>query len=816
MRKIKLLTITLMLGITSWAQTHLAEDFSLGTFPPTDWSIDAHQANWSLASSAIAGGSAPEAHMAYSPTFDGASRLISPNLNMTGISNVTLKFRHFMDFYAAGTSIGVATRNNNGTWNNVWTTTVGSDIGPELKFIEITNDDLNKENFQFCIFFNGNSYNIDNWYVDDILLFTPPQTDGAIGSIEMTPYIVNGNTEVKGKIENLGLTAITSCDIKYSVNDGTVYTTVLSGINIPKYGSYNYSCTDLWAATSGQHTIQVWISNVNGANADGNINNDTLTKVISVASQTTQRVPCFEEFTSATCAPCASFNSSVLNPFVNNNTGFTLIKYQMNWPGSGDIYYTAEGGVRRNYYGVNAVPDLYVEGNSNIPANSQTALTNYFNTIKELPSFLSISAGHDINQGNESVSVSIDINPYFTGGGFKLYAILFENVTTGNIATNGETQFKHVMMKMIPDAAGTELSFTDGVMQHFDLSSDLHGTNIEEYSDLGVLVFVQHVASKEIFQSAYSSAGPMAPSVTYNIANNANNVAISTDVVLSFSQLVRHLDNSAITPETVSTVVSFKDEEGTDVPFVAEITSVTSTVITLNPVADLTYETGYIVTVNNLENEEELAMTESVLNFTTRTQPVAPVVTFSIDNNMDSVDVATTIYINFDKAVRNIDNSALNSDNLPAVISFTDSDTQAVAFAASINSLKKMITVDPTENLATNKTFTLQIQNIESTEDMPIEPASITFTTMPSRIWDVFGNEISIYPNPSNGIITIETASAQKTTISLINNLGAEIIQMESNNKSSILDCSQVAGGVYFIKIQTGSKTNVQRIVINR
>jgi len=34
----------------------------------------------------------------------------------------------------------------------------------------------------------------------------------------------------------------------------------------------------------------------------------------------------------------------------------------MNWPGAGDPYYTAEGGVRRDFYGVNAVPDLYCNG----------------------------------------------------------------------------------------------------------------------------------------------------------------------------------------------------------------------------------------------------------------------------------------------------------------------------------------------------------------------------------------------------------------------------------------------------------------------
>ena len=35
----------------------------------------------------------------------------------------------------------------------------------------------------------------------------------------------------------------------------------------------------------------------------------------------------------------------------------------MSWPGSGDPYYTAEGGDRRAYYNVNAVPDFIIDGN---------------------------------------------------------------------------------------------------------------------------------------------------------------------------------------------------------------------------------------------------------------------------------------------------------------------------------------------------------------------------------------------------------------------------------------------------------------------
>ncbi len=80
------------------AQTFLYEDFSDNQMPPTGWSIDGYPANWSTASSANAGGSAPEGKFTYSSN-NGISRLISPQVDLTGYAFVTLAFNHYYDYY---------------------------------------------------------------------------------------------------------------------------------------------------------------------------------------------------------------------------------------------------------------------------------------------------------------------------------------------------------------------------------------------------------------------------------------------------------------------------------------------------------------------------------------------------------------------------------------------------------------------------------------------------------------------------------------------------------------------------------------------
>jgi hypothetical protein len=61
------------------------------------------------------------------------------------------------------------------------------------------------------------------------------------------------------------------------------------------------------------------------------------------------------------------------------------------------------------------------------------------------------------------------------------------------------------MMKMIPNGNGTVENLVDRESYTITQSVDLAATNVEEFDDLGVAVFLQSTSSKEIYQSLYSS-----------------------------------------------------------------------------------------------------------------------------------------------------------------------------------------------------------------------------------------------------------------------------------------------------------------------
>ncbi len=595
MKKLSTFLIALLIAQISFAQTFINEDFSSTTFPPNGWTIDGLPNQWSRSSTTDAGGEAPEAKFTYLQTTT-TSRLVSPVVDLTGVDAATLNFNHFYDFYSAGVTIGVATRSGGGDWEVAWQVNPSGNVGPVVQTVELT--DIEAEDFQFSIFISGNLYNVDYWYIDNIVLFVRQNLDAGIQSIDIPSYFVE-DQDVSGKIINNGIETVSSFDVNWTSNEGDVNTTSFDGLSMATNQTYNFTADQQFQENPGTYDFKIWVSNVNGGD-DENPDNDTINKVLSVATQSVQRRPLFEEFTSSTCAPCASFNNGVFNPFIEaNGDDIALIKYQMNWPGSGDPYYTAEGGVRRTFYGVSAVPQLFVEG-KNTPANSG-GVNSAFNNAMADPSFMEIEGMHII-EGTD-ITVEANIMPYISLAGATLHIVVIEEVTTGNVASNGETEFHHVMMKMLPNANGTAVDLTAGVTTTVNYSYDMSSTNVEEMDDLMVVIFVQDNSNKGILQAVYSEeTGGFPASVLFDPIPGTTGVETFADVNITLSEAVTMIGGDEITNDNVASLITFTETEGDAFPFTATIND-EKTVITVSPEGLMDSYTSYTVTLDPVENE---------------------------------------------------------------------------------------------------------------------------------------------------------------------------------------------------------------------
>lgn len=181
----------------------------------------------------------------------------------------------------------------------------------------------------------------------------------------------------------------------------------------------------------------------------------------------------FEEFTNASCAPCAA-NNPALRAFMESK-GDTIIgvKYHTNFPGFDPMYNSNPTQVeerRGGYYSdVNAVPWLKGDGNcfADIWPFSQANLDNAFNTRKAVTPQILINVTDERIWGGDSIRsvVTINVPSALPAGDYKLRVMATQKyiqyITPPG--SNGETYFPHVFLLGIPNMAGTTLPTNAGV-----------------------------------------------------------------------------------------------------------------------------------------------------------------------------------------------------------------------------------------------------------------------------------------------------------------------------------------------------------------
>lgn len=349
-------------------------------------------------------------------------------------------------------------------------------------------------------------------------------------SIELPKYTPkNTNMSIKGVITNYGAQSLSSFKLKYAVDGGSEVTMQLSGLNVAASGG-TYAFTHNVPYTSptiGAKNIVVSISDPN-AGVDGDLTNNSKSGSFTIVNSTVPRKVLHEVFTSSTCPPCKPGNEN-LKAVLDFKVGeWTAIKYQVNFPGTGDPYYTSEVATRFSYYGASFAPWLTIDGANNwgaTSANANSYTEAMFDAKKATPSLASITANYSIK--GKTVTVSGNVTPVqsFANSTMRLRICVVEKVTSKNVKNNGESEFYSVMKKMLPNASGTTVSLAAGTAVPYTQSFTFPGeyrlpTNgqtaniinlatehsVESFDNLYAIVFLQDDADKTVWQSEIGRA----------------------------------------------------------------------------------------------------------------------------------------------------------------------------------------------------------------------------------------------------------------------------------------------------------------------
>lgn len=206
----------------------------------------------------------------------------------------------------------------------------------------------------------------------------------------------------------------------------------------------------------------------------------------------------FEQFTNASCGPCASSNPTLKAYLDEKGDSIVAIKYHTNFPGFDPMYNSNPTQVeerRGGYYSdVNAVPWLKGDGNL-FPDIWPFTISNFDNAfytrMAVTPQVLLNITDMKIPGDSIRTTISINIPSALAAGNYKLRVMVVEDVIVypSPPGSNGESVFEHVFRKGLPSMAGTELQTAAGTYI-FTFTYKIEGGWID--SNIMTAAFVQN------------------------------------------------------------------------------------------------------------------------------------------------------------------------------------------------------------------------------------------------------------------------------------------------------------------------------------
>ena len=227
------------------------------------------------------------------------------------------------------------------------------------------------------------------------------------------------------------------------------------------------------------------------------------------------------------------------------------------------------------------------------------------------------------------------------------------------------------------------------------------------------------------------------PTFTFNPVDSDTNVIVSSNIIITFNELIRNINNSTLTDSNVDNLITLKDADssGSNITFNATIDS-DKKIITINPSNNFNSEQVIYLSLAAVEDQAGNATATTSISFTARDSD-PPVVSFFPSNSAVNVLRNSDITISFTEAIRNLDNTPITDANIDGLITLKASNSSGadISFDAFIDSTKENITITPTSNLPLNQVIYVAISaSVEDEWDNAIAASTASFTTIDDRL----------------------------------------------------------------------------------
>jgi hypothetical protein len=234
-----------------------------------------------------------------------------------------------------------------------------------------------------------------------------------------------------------------------------------------------------------------------------------------------QRTVLIEEFTNASCNPCAGQNPVFNRLLANNPTKVVSVKYQVSFPGRDamNAQNPTEVASRAAKYKVTGVPFAAIDGDTLKNPKTNLAYAGApFNVTQALidkeyalSTPLSLTTTFNYDAAKDSITSVVTIKNMSTTAvkasslnQLKLvFALLEMNINYATApGSNGETDFFYVMRKMYPNQAGTQLPDSLAADSSFTFTFKIKPpAYIYKKEQMAVVAFVQDFGTNKVYQA---------------------------------------------------------------------------------------------------------------------------------------------------------------------------------------------------------------------------------------------------------------------------------------------------------------------------
>ncbi len=237
----------------------------------------------------------------------------------------------------------------------------------------------------------------------------------------------------------------------------------------------------------------------------------TLLVIMSIAlgiQAQDSRVVLIEQFTQASCPPCAPANVRIQNILKNYpETEVVILRYQASFPGFDPMYNHNKKDVnnKQSYYSIRSVPGSVIDGQMG-PDHPNTIInTTNLNARKRVAPGCRIECTPSTSKDGKQIMVHAKITALkdFVGNEAATIAIIEKHIHFDKPpGGNGEKDFFNVMKKLLPTANGQPLpKLKKGEAYEFDVEWELQ--NIYSIPQVAMIAFVQQRTSKEVYQALH-------------------------------------------------------------------------------------------------------------------------------------------------------------------------------------------------------------------------------------------------------------------------------------------------------------------------